>query len=66
MKNLALDASASGCDRRQGTLWDREKKKKTWRFLVAFLTRIVRQIQENYLKPYINKSKSDRNLVLNK
>ena len=29
-------------------------------FLVAFLARIVRQIQENYLKPYINKSKSDR------
>ena len=43
-----------------------KKKKKTWRFLVAFLTRIVRQIQENYLKPYMNKSKSDRNLVLNK
>ena len=35
-------------------------------FLVAFLARIVRQIQENYVKPYINKSKSDRNLVLNK
>ena len=29
-------------------------------FLVSFLARIVRQIQENYLKPYINKSKSER------
>ena len=47
-------------------LWDREKKEENMAFLVAFLTRIVRQIQENYLKPYINKSKSDRNLVLNK
>ena len=43
-----------------------KKKKKTWRFLVAFFARIVRQIQENSLKPHINKSKGDRNLVLNK
>lgn len=57
---------ASGCDRRQGTLWDRGKKEENMAFLVAFLARIVRQIQENYVKPYINKSKSDRNLVLNK
>ena len=57
---------ASGCDRRQGTFWEREKKEENMAFLVAFLARIVRQIQENYLKPYINKSKSDRNLVLNK